>query len=654
VRDDSLHALLIGNWDYRDPDKVLVPLRGPEHDVKTLSDALTHPEFGLFDPANVTIERNLTRPGLEKTLYRKIDDIRPGQSLLIYYSGHGARIGQQQVLSFCGVDDVYSDLEFSSFTADKLSDWLSQCRAQATALILDCCYSGQFKTKSAGIVDAETLARLGRGAFVLTSGGNETVPDAQQEDTPSPFTAALAAILLDMEVRGQFDRLSIDDVYKSLELRDPPLRPPPQRSLHAQGQFYLASRPGPEAGAEKEAPGWRDVEIVRVSVRFDEDHVEATWDQDADGKPDTFQIPLDRQRLAAVRRLTQLADAVARSQEYREAWWRRKVRQSLELAGAMLFRCLLPEELQNRVRDSIDNPYQVVRLDLSFAKSWTTLHELPWEYLNAPGGSEDQIAVAPQLLTARARPGVVRPRPWDISSDIPDVAVVNSLPGSFGALAARVGAEVDSSPKASLVVQPRREPAAWSDFVEAVEQAPHYMVLCAPVMRDKRDGEVVTRIGFSRDPGANEASQTDWRSIEAVANALARVKRLTAVVLVTVAAAPGMDSFRATPLAARELSQRLDIPVVFVCHSPGYESHVATLAHGEPKTFVGLLLAALTRGKDLGTSVWYARERVARWIAEDDMPTFGIPGLYEGTEAPEPSVDRATTRPMSQARPRKS
>jgi hypothetical protein len=68
VRDDSLHALLIGNWDYRDPDKVLVPLRGPEHDVKTLSDALTHPEFGLFDPANVTIERNLTRPGLEKTL----------------------------------------------------------------------------------------------------------------------------------------------------------------------------------------------------------------------------------------------------------------------------------------------------------------------------------------------------------------------------------------------------------------------------------------------------------------------------------------------------------------------------------------------------------------------------------------------------------
>jgi hypothetical protein len=66
-----------------------------------------------------------------------------------------------------------------------------------------------------------------------------------------------------------------------------------------------------------------------------------------------------------------------------------------------------------------------------------------------------------------------------------------------------------------------------------------------------------------------------------------------------------------------------------------------------------LLLAALTRGKDLGTSVWYARERVARWIAEDDMPTFGIPGFYEGTETPEPSVDRPTTRAMSQARPRK-
>ena len=51
--DSHYKALLVGNGAFdRDPHK-LSPLKGPSNDLRVLRAALTHADFGLFDPNNV-------------------------------------------------------------------------------------------------------------------------------------------------------------------------------------------------------------------------------------------------------------------------------------------------------------------------------------------------------------------------------------------------------------------------------------------------------------------------------------------------------------------------------------------------------------------------------------------------------------------------
>ena len=178
-----VRALLIGNWEYTDPEKKLHPLRGPKQNLVVMRAALTHENFGLCRDADVTVRENLKGSEIRRALLALAKDSQPGESLLIYYTGHGERLSEQQ-LGFCGVEAVYGSLEADSFNTHDLKRWLTTYnRAQSTAIVLDCCYAGQFM----GAADPKTTIAnsFGAGTAVLMSGGNELVPDSNQSDEPS-------------------------------------------------------------------------------------------------------------------------------------------------------------------------------------------------------------------------------------------------------------------------------------------------------------------------------------------------------------------------------------------------------------------------------------------------------------------------------------
>lgn len=204
---DRVHkALLIANWDFpRDPD-VLPTLKGPKEDVRQLSDVLTSPHTGLYD--HVDVLRNPTRDETLNQIEDFFQEATRDDQLLLYYSGHG-KLNLFDELFLCAKDTRADRLVSSAVGTNAISSIVDASPAAAKVLILDCCYAGSFK-------GGELPGKLaGEGRFVLTaSRGAELAPDADADDTTSPFTRflieALEARAEDSDGDGY---LSIEDVY---------------------------------------------------------------------------------------------------------------------------------------------------------------------------------------------------------------------------------------------------------------------------------------------------------------------------------------------------------------------------------------------------------------------------------------------------------
>lgn len=627
-----VRALLIGNWEYTDPEKKLYPLRGPQQNLAVMQAALTHEEFGLCRGADVTVRENLKGGEIRRALLALARDSRPDESLLIYYTGHGERLSDQQ-LGFCGVDAVHSSLDADSFNTHDLKRWLTNYnRAQSTVIVLDCCYAGQFM----GAADPKTTIgnSFGAGTAVLMSGGNELVPDAVLSDEPSRYTEELAKVLVDGTNPGSGGFLTVEDAYQALLRVVPKLLPEPWRDVGGKGALPVARRyPAAEAPAAQTPLSWwqDDKRFCTVDVVFDCDRVVASWGQSGgECRLDRF----DSTRRAAIRRLSQLADAVVRTSPPAEDTERGHaayaVKRAWECVGVNLFEAALPTALQDHIKAHLDGADdQVVRLRLRFGRDEQALAQYPWEYLQLPppatGEPGIRIIAAPLALSARLIVERCLPdgsQPWDtrsVKQSAPNVGIVNALPAPYSGAGRRLAVELKNLATVRFVSDLTDDKAGWLPFRDSLDGEPHFLVLYLPVRR----ASGAAQVGFSQLDGT-----PDWRRPDDLAGMLKQINSVRAVALVTVAAPPGYDSFRGVIQFASELSEKLLRPVFFVCHQPGFEKFVDNLPDQRPQTPWALMLNALSRGKDLHHSFWYARDQFNQRISEVIKPACGIPGCF--------------------------
>jgi hypothetical protein len=624
-------ALLIANWEYDDPGKTYAPLNGPRQDLDVMQKALSHRRFGLFD--EVQSCANLKWEQIGEAVFEFLDKAKRDDSLLIYFSGHGDRL-QDGRLALCGINTRHAAFAATSFDTSALREWIESAnRAPSTVVILDCCYAGAMK---GAVADGDIVQAFGAGTVVLSSAGNQPTKDAASPDRPSPFTAALAEILLDPALPGDRNGyLTVDAVYERLLDHQPPLQPQPKRNLQSQGTFALAKRERPVGENRPPLKLFHRPERVDViDLRFKPECVSVESEAAEDGEQDL--TGFDSGRRSAVRRLSQLTDAILRVAEYEEdPWAQRAVRRAWNCVGHNLFEATVPPLVRERIR-SVSGGSDLLKLRLAFDNDETAAHlePYPWEYLcREQDRSDDQDA--PEYRPLALAPGLVVERvirsdgPSTLESTISGTAtigVVSSLHGALGAATERIAEGLTSLADLNTVFDLRGPTATWGDVWDAVDQGPDILVMFAPVRRTPQGVD----LGFWAKADA------DWHPAKDLIDRLHwTAHTFRAILLITFAAAPGRDSFRATSQLAYQFANARLGPVVFVCHAPRYAKEVPD--RGED-TFPLLFVDSFTRGERFDHAFYYAKSRVAGRSSQESQRAFGVPGCYviEPPRAPEP------------------
>ncbi|MCX4667989.1 caspase family protein [Streptomyces sp. NBC_01381] len=160
-------ALLIATYDYPQ-DATLRRLTAPPHDAQSLKEVLEDPAIGGFDVEILINEPHYVVGQAIGVLYR---DRRPDDLTLLYFTGHGLKDDDGR-LHLAMYDTRQDDLQFTALATERIDRAMTACVSRKKVLILDCCYSGAYRTErleKAG-TEVNVLDRFrGEGRVVLTA-----------------------------------------------------------------------------------------------------------------------------------------------------------------------------------------------------------------------------------------------------------------------------------------------------------------------------------------------------------------------------------------------------------------------------------------------------------------------------------------------------
>ena len=167
-------ALLIGNHRYQAP---IPSLETPPQDVERIAAALRQ-KLGF----EVRVVKNATKADMVRAVAALAREVKPADSVFVYYAGHGYLMDDTNMGYWIPVDgSVKSAAQWISNT--DISKLLGAIPARQLMLGSDSCFSGTLAREQA--VAAKPPARQDvlrrRSVLVLSSGGEEPVSDEGKE-----------------------------------------------------------------------------------------------------------------------------------------------------------------------------------------------------------------------------------------------------------------------------------------------------------------------------------------------------------------------------------------------------------------------------------------------------------------------------------------
>jgi len=169
------YALIIGINDYSDPN--INSLDFCIRDAEAFYNAVT--SFYTFEKENVKFLKNATMADIVTSLDYFAKVVKPADSFLIFYAGHGVW-NKTSETGFWLPSDARKNSTLNWFRNSALRDFLREVNSKHTLLITDACFAGSiFKTRAA-FSDADlAVTKLYElpSRKAMTSGTLTEVPD---------------------------------------------------------------------------------------------------------------------------------------------------------------------------------------------------------------------------------------------------------------------------------------------------------------------------------------------------------------------------------------------------------------------------------------------------------------------------------------------
>lgn len=242
-------AVIVGNGDYQ--DRRLLALGSPPTDVEGLRAVLADNRIGGFGSIQPLV--NCTAREILIAIAKAANDAAYGDTLLIYFSGHGL-LDASGKLFLAAKDTDYDLLSATAISAQFIAEELDRCRSMRQIIILDCCHSGAFDRSAKSVQSALKLglafqgAQEGRGRYLLTAtdetqfayDGRSFVGRVE----PSVFTSRVLDGLRtgDADIDGD-GQISLDDLHTYVlgrALRDVTAQTPYKWTYKASGKVFIA------------------------------------------------------------------------------------------------------------------------------------------------------------------------------------------------------------------------------------------------------------------------------------------------------------------------------------------------------------------------------------------------------------------------------
>ncbi|HBH84679.1 MAG: hypothetical protein A2X05_00535 [Bacteroidetes bacterium GWE2_41_25] len=139
------YALIIGINDYADPD--INSLDFCIRDAESFYNAVT--SFYTFEKENIKFLKNATMSDIVTSLDYFAQVVKPTDSFLIFYAGHGVW-NKTSETGFWLPSDARKNSTLNWFRNSALRDFLREVNSRHTLLITDACFAGSiFKTRAA-------------------------------------------------------------------------------------------------------------------------------------------------------------------------------------------------------------------------------------------------------------------------------------------------------------------------------------------------------------------------------------------------------------------------------------------------------------------------------------------------------------------------
>ncbi len=191
------HAIVIGINDYADP--AIPDLRFAESDAKAIYQTLVDPAIGRFKQDQVTLllGKDATPSAIKAALY-KLRGVGKGDLVVIFYSGHGAKEGDEAFWVTQGAER--KALPATALSNSDIRKFLPQIPSERLVILLDCCYAASTIKKS--LDDPASLfgAFAGKGRVTI-AGAAENQEALEYEDKK----AGVFTYFLNTGLRGKAD-----------------------------------------------------------------------------------------------------------------------------------------------------------------------------------------------------------------------------------------------------------------------------------------------------------------------------------------------------------------------------------------------------------------------------------------------------------------